>query len=87
MSFMLLEAFLRETHSNSVQEWYNDLKGVLTKIEEMDDPNPEDVDLAYHLNSIIESFELMESNLLERIREKNNTLENIFDRKSNSIFD
>lgn len=86
MSF-LYESFLRDTHSDKIQEWYSDLKRLLEDLESLPDPDPSDVQLAFHLNQIIENFELMEGNLVERRREKNKNLDDIYDRRSKSIFD
>jgi hypothetical protein len=79
---LLYENFLRTTHSEDIQEWYDDLKRLLENLEGMPDPEPEDVQLAFHLNQIIENFELMESNLLDRRRSKNQNSDDRFDYRS-----
>ena len=75
---LLYENLLRETHSNRIQEWYQDIKDLLMGLEEMDDPSPEDIQLAFHLSQIIENFELMESNLVNRKREKADDIERLY---------
>lgn len=78
----LYESFLRSTHSSNIQEWFQDLKNLLENLEGLPDPNPEDVQLAYHVAQIVENFELLESNLVDRRRTKNDKRDVIFDRKS-----
>jgi len=79
---LLFENFLRNTHSTNVQEWFEDLKNLISELEMLDDPAPEDIQLAYHLNSIIENFELMNSNLIERRREKSEGIDNLYEDRS-----
>jgi hypothetical protein len=74
----LYESFLRTTNSDNIQEWFQDLKNLLESLEELPDPEPEDVQLAYHLHQVIENFELMESNLLNRRRRKNEGVDNLY---------
>jgi len=76
----IYESFLRETNSDSIQEWFKDLKDVLSKLENVADPSPEDIQLAFHFNQIVENFELMESNLVERRREQNQNVSDLLDR-------
>lgn len=78
---LIYEGFLRETHSSVIQEWFDNLKQLLEELEELPDPNPADVELAFHLTSMIESFSLMESNLVERRRNKNKAVHDIFDNR------
>jgi len=75
----LYENFLRETHSNRIQEWYQDLKSLLSGLEEMEDPSPEDIQLAFHLSQMVENFELMEGNLVDRRREKLKTVNSLYE--------
>lgn len=78
----LYESFLRTTHSQNIQEWFDDLKNLLKEIEEIPDPDAENVQLAFHLSNLIENFELMESNLLEHRKQKNKGINNLYDRRS-----
>ena len=80
MASLIYEALLRQTNSDNIQEWFQDLKDTLTELEETSDPSPEDIQLAFHLNQIVENFELMESNLVERRREKNRGINDLYDR-------
>jgi hypothetical protein len=75
---LLYENLLRETHSNRIQEWYQNIKDLLLGLEEMDDPSPEDIQLAFHLTQIIENFELMESNLVNRKRQKADDIDRLY---------
>jgi hypothetical protein len=87
---LLYENFLRNTHSANIQEWFEDLKKLLSEIETIDDPDPADIQLAFHLKSVIENFELMNSNLIERRRDKNKGVNDLYkDRASGSsvLFD
>jgi len=79
---LLYESFLRDTHSSSIQEWFQDLKNLLSELEEMSDPDASDIQLAFHLNQMIENFELMESNLLERRKVKNKGMDDMYERRS-----
>jgi hypothetical protein len=84
MTALLYESFLRNTNTDKIQEWFQDLKGMLSNLEEMEDPAPEDIQLAFHLNQIVESFELMESNLVDRRRGKMKSLDDLYDRDRSS---
>jgi competence protein ComGF len=77
---LIYESFLRQTHSGNIQEWFQDLKSLLSNLEEVADPSPEDIQLAFHLNQMVENFELMESNLVERRRDKNQDVSDLLDR-------
>jgi hypothetical protein len=77
---LLYEAFLRKTHSENIQEWFQELKDLLAELEEVGDPSPEDIQLAFHLTQMVENFELMDGNLVERRREKNSVINNLYDR-------
>ena len=79
---LLYESFLRNTHSDNIQEWFQDLKNLLEKLENEPDPSPEDIQLAYHMTQLIEGFELMESNLLERRKEKNKGINSLYGKRS-----
>ena len=79
---LLFESFLRTTNSDNIQEWFDDLKSLLEKLEEMPDPEPDDVQLAFHLSHVVENFELMKSNLLDRRKKKNRQVDRIFERGS-----
>jgi competence protein ComGF len=79
---LLYESFLRDTHSNSIQEWFQDLKNLLTELEGIPDPDTSDIQLAFHLSQMIENFELMESNLLERRRIKNKGMDGVNKKRS-----
>ena len=79
---LLFESFLRTTNSDNIQEWFDDLKNLLEQLEEMPDPDAEDVQLAFHLNNMVENFEMMKSNLLDRRKKKNRQVDKIFERKS-----
>lgn len=81
MTALLYESFLRNTNTDKIQEWFQDLKDMLSNLEEMEDPAPEDIQLAFHLNQIVESFELMESNLVDRRRTKNQSVDDLYERK------
>ena len=75
---LLYENLLRGMHSNNIQEWFQDAKDLLLGLEEMEDPSPEDIQLAFHLSQIIENFELTESNLVDRRREKMKDVDQLF---------
>ena len=79
---LLFESFLRTTNSDNIQEWFDDLKNLLEKLEEMPDPDAEDVQLAFHLNNVVENFEMMKSNLLDRRKKKNRQVDKIFESRS-----
>ncbi len=79
---LLFESFLRTTNSDNIQEWFDDLKNLLEKLEEMPDPDAEDVQLAFHLNNVVENFEMMKSNLLDRRKKKNRQVDKIFENRS-----
>lgn len=79
---LLYENFLRITHSDTIQEWFHELKDLLSELENEPDPAPEDIQLAYHITQLIESFELTESNLLVRRKSKNKGINNLYDKKS-----
>ncbi len=79
---LLFESFLRTTNSDNIQEWFDDLKDLLENLEEMPDPDAEDVQLAFHLNNIVENFEMMKSNLLDRRKKKNRQVDKIFENRS-----
>ncbi len=79
---LLFESFLRTTNSDNIQEWFADLKDLLENLEEMPDPDAEDVQLAFHLNNIVENFEMMKSNLLDRRKKKNRQVDKIFENRS-----
>ncbi len=79
---LLFESFLRTTNSDNIQEWFDHLKDLLENLEEMPDPDAEDVQLAFHLNNIVENFEMMKSNLLDRRKKKNRQVDKIFENRS-----
>ena len=75
---LLYESFLRSTHSNTIKEWFQDLQNLLSELLEAEDPSPEDIQLVYHMTNIVENFQLMESNLTDRRRKKQKTLDDIY---------
>jgi len=79
---LLYENFLRKTHSNNIQEWFLELKDLLAELEDEPDPGAEDIQLAYHMTQFIESFELIESNLLVRRKTKNKGIDNLYKERS-----
>ncbi len=82
---LLYESFLRSTNSENIQEWFDDLKNLLENLEDMPDPEPKDVQLAFHLTQMVENFELMRTNLVERRRRKNQKIDDILDGYSTII--
>jgi competence protein ComGF len=78
----IYESFLRATHTDNIQEWFTDLKSLLESLEDIADPNTEDIQLAFHLTQMIESFELFESNLVERRRGKQQRSDGLYENRS-----
>ena len=79
---LIYESFLRDTHSDNIQEWFTDLKSLLESLEDVPDPNTEDIQLAFHLTQMIESFELLESNLIERRKGKQRRSDGLYEKRS-----
>lgn len=87
---LLYENFLKKTHSRGIQEWFQELKDLLAELENVPDPDTEDVQLAFHLTQLVEDFELMDANLVNRRADKQKGLDDLYKNRpsgSSVLFD